>query len=214
VRDDEAPPQDFRAEVGRQFAAWQRSLYQSFRARAFREAAFGPYQAPEATVPWVNCWAGTNANNVPKPRASIDTTNCRSDTALFIANDLTTGVIQLSHSYVRTVDLNQFQFATFLTQESQPRLVGGGPYRKWYTPQRCHEDFVATAAAPDRPPLSVVWCAQAYREFDGLYDIAVTAVTEDHGSEALVSRLSLQAVGYDDAMALGKGFLEAIHAAK
>jgi serine protease Do len=215
VRDDEAaPPLDFRAQIGAQLAAWQAGLYKSFADGGFRAIAFGPYQAPEATAPWFNCWAGTNASTIPKPRASINSSNCRSDTGLFVASDLTTGIIQLNHSYVRTVDLNAFQFATFLTQEAQTRLVGGGPYRKWYTPQRCHEDFVATSPAPDRLPLRVVWCAQAYREFAGLYDVAVTAVTEDHGSEALVSRLSLQAVGYDDAVALGKRFLEAVHSTK
>jgi hypothetical protein len=59
-----------------------------------------------------------------------------------------------------------------------------------------------------------MWCAQAYREFDGLYDVALISVTQDHGSEALVSRLSLQAVGYDDAMTLGKRFLEALRVSK
>ena len=97
---------------------------------------------------------------------------------------------------------------------SQPRLVGGGPFRKWYTPQRCHEDFVGAAAAPDRPPLRVIWCAQAYREFEGLYDVALIAVTQDQGSEALVSRLSLQAVGYDDAVTLGKRFLQSVQSSK
>ena len=121
VRDDEAPPQDFRAEIGRQFVAWQSGLYKSFGAEGFRATAFGPYQAPETAAPWFNCWASTNANAMPKPRASVDSINCRSDTGLFVANDLTTGVIQLSHSYVRTVDLNQFQFATFLTQEKPTR---------------------------------------------------------------------------------------------
>jgi serine protease Do len=100
--------------------------------------------------------------------------------------------------------------AAVLSQLNQPRLVGGGPFRKWYTPQRCHEDFVGAAPAPDHPPLRVTWCAQAYREFEGLYDVALVAVTQDHGDEALVSRLNLQAVGYDDAMALGKRFLEAL----
>jgi hypothetical protein len=215
VRDNEMePPQDFRAEIGRQLAAWQSSLYKSFGEEGFRSIAFGPYQAPEATARWFDCGAQTNASAMPKPRASIDAVNCRSVSGLFVANDLNTGLIQLSHSYVRAVDLNQFQFATFLTQQSQPRLIGGGAYRKWYTPQRCHEDFVATAASPDRPPLRVVWCAQAYREFGGLYDVAVTAVTEDHGSEALVSRLGLQAVGYDDAVALSKRFLEAVRSTK
>jgi len=56
----------------------------------------------------------------------------------------------------------------------------------------------------------VIWCAQAYREFAGLYDVAVIAVTEDKGSEALVSRATLQAVGYDDAVAFSKRFLQAV----
>ncbi len=145
---------------------------------------------------------------------SINSTNCTSDTGLFVAADLNIGAIQINHSYAKAIDLNQFQFATVVTQLSQPRLVGGGPFRKWYTPERCHEGFVSAAAAPDHPPLRVTWCARAYREFDGLYDVVLIAVTQDHGSEALVSRLSLQAVGYDDAIALGGRFLEAVQVSK
>lgn len=213
VREHEMPP-DLHAEIARQLAAWQSGLYKSFGGEGFRSTLVGPYRAPETMAPWFDCWAQTNAGAMPKPRASINSTNCASDTGVFVAADLNTGAIQLSHSYVRTIDLNQFQLATVLTQLSQPRLVGGGPFRKWYTPQRCHEDFVSAAPAPDHPPLRVIWCAQAYREFEGLYDVALIAVTQDHGSEALVSRLSLQAVGYDDAMALGKRFLEAVQVIK
>ncbi len=205
---------DFRAEIGRQLAAWQAGLYKSFGDSGFRPIAFGPYQAPEATAPWFTCSAQTNAGAIPKPRASINSMSCRSDTSLYVASDLSTGTIQLGHSFVTTADLNQFQFAAVLSRQSQPPAVGGGSFRKWYTAQRCHEDFVA-AAAQDRPPqahppLRVVWCAQAYREFDSLYDVALTAVTEDNGTQALVSRLALQAIGYDAAVALSKRFLEAV----
>jgi serine protease Do len=205
---------DLRAEIARQLTAWRSALYLSLSEAGFRSAVLGPYRTPETVAPWFNCWANTNAGATPKPRANINSTNCSSDTGLYVAADLNTGVIQINHSYVKTVDLNQFQFATFLTQLSQPRLVGGGPFRKWYTPERCHEDFVGIAPALDHPPLRVIWCAQAYREFEGLYDIALIAVTQDHNSEALVSRLSLQAVGYDDAIALGKRFLEAVQVTK
>lgn len=213
VRDQERAP-DLRFEIGRQLAAWQSGLYKSLGAAGFRSTAMGPYQVPETTAPWFDCWANTNASATPKPRASINSTSCASDTSLFVATDLNTGTVQINHSYAKSVDLNQFQFATLLTQLSQPRLVGGGPFRKWYTPERCHEDFVSAAPAPNHPPLRVIWCAQAYREFEGLYDVALIAVTQDHGSEALVSRMSLQAVGYDDAMALGKRFLEAVQASQ
>ncbi|KJC35878.1 serine protease [Bradyrhizobium sp. LTSP885] len=204
------PAPDLRAEIGRQLAASQAELYKSFLDQGFRSVALGPYRTPESTVSWLNCWARTNADATPKPRASINTTTCTSDAGLFVASDLNIGNVQISHSFVKTIDLNQFQLATLLTQLSQGRVVGGGQYRKWYTPEHCHEDFVATAAASDRPPLRATWCARAYREFDGLYDVALVAVTQDDGSEALVSRLNLQAIGYDDAMALGKRFLEAL----
>jgi serine protease Do len=218
---DNPPPEgkamDFRAEIGRQLTTWQAGLYKSFGDSGFSEAAFGPYRAPETAAPWFTCWGQTNAGTIPKPRASINVMNCQSDTSLFVAGDLTTGAIQLRHAYVTSADLNQFQFAVVLGGQSQPSMAGGSRFRKWYTAQRCHEDFVAAAEhatpqarPPLHPPLRVVWCAQAYREFEGLYDVVLTAITEDNGTEALVSRLILQAVGYDAAVALGKRFLEAV----
>ncbi|HXY98583.1 MAG TPA: serine protease [Stellaceae bacterium] len=202
-------PAQFRAEIGRQLAQWQARLYESVAERGFRPVGFGPYQAPESAAPWFTCWAQTNAGQVPKPRASVDSTNCNSDTRLFIANDLNTGLIHLAHAYVRAVDLNQFQFAAFLSQQSQPSWIGGFS-RKWLTQQRCHEDFVVVAPQGEHPALRAVWCARAYRDFADLYDVSVTAITEDRGSEALVSRLGLQAVGYDDAVKLARRFLEEV----
>ncbi len=211
---DHEPPSDLRAEVARQLTTSRAGLYKAFAEKGFRLDAIGPYRAPATNAPWFNCWSDTNAGAIPKPRASINSTRCSSETGLFVASDLHTGRIEINHSYVRSVDLNQFQLATVLTQQSYPRLTGGGPFRKWYTPERCQEDFVSVASGGDHPPLRVMWCSQAYRPFEGLYDVVMTAVTQDDGSAALVSRLSLQAVGYDDAMAIARRFLEAVQVAK
>jgi hypothetical protein len=213
VRDQTVTP-DFRAEIGRQITDERRALYKSLREQGFRPTVLGPYRGPETAAPWFNCWAQTNAGVAPKPRFAMDSTSCVSETSLFVASDLNTGNIQIYHSYVRSTELNEFQFATYLAQLSQNRLQGGGPYRKWYTPERCREDFVGSVAASDHPTLRVMWCAQAYREFDGLYDVALVAVTQDDGNEALVSRLSMQAVGYDDAMDIGRRFLDAVRVSK
>jgi serine protease Do len=212
VREQKTAP-DLHDEIARQLTNWRSELYKALGDAGFRSTALGPYSAPETMAPWFNCWASTNAGETPVPRASINSTNCTSDTGLFVAADLNVGTIRIDHSYAKTIDLNQFQFATVLTQLSQPRLVSGGPFRKWYTPERCHEDFVS-AATPEHPPLRAIWCARAYRGFEGLYDVVLVAVTQDHGSEALVSRLGLQAVGYDDAIALGGRFLEAVKVSK
>jgi serine protease Do len=204
-----AAPPDFTAEIGRQFEAWQGGLYKSFDELGFRPIALGRYEAPESAAPWFSCWGRTNVDQVPKPRATVNASLCSSDTQLFIANDLNTGLIHLIHTYVKSESLNQFQFAAFLSQQIQPGFPGGWS-RKWQTRQRCNEGFVHAASEGSRPTLRTVWCARAYREFPGLYDVTLTAVTQDSGSEALVSQLAMQGVVYDSAVALGKHFLEAV----
>ena len=207
-------PPVVRTEVVRQLTAWQSNLYKSFEKDGFRSAGFGPYRVPQPASSWFNCWAQTNAGSAPKPRASINSTNCSSDTGMFVAEDLNTGSIQVNQSYVKTIDLNRFQFANSLSALSQPRLISGGPFRKWYLPEKCRQDFISNGDNAEGQTFRVIWCAQPYREFDGLYDISMISVTQDHDTEALVSRLTLQAVAYDDAMAIAQKFLESIRANK
>jgi S1-C subfamily serine protease len=208
---DATPPSaaEIRAEIGRQLAQWQDGLYRSFDEMGFRSARLGPYEAPESTAPWFTCWGRTNIDSVPKPRAAVDATSCESDTGLYVAEDLNTGVIRIYNAFVRSVDLNSFQFSAFLSREARGSWLSQSS-KRWHTRQRCHEDFLSTGAPGDRPVLRTVWCALAYREFAGLYDVSVTTVTEDRGDAALVSRLSLQGIAWDRAVTLAKRFVEAV----
>ncbi len=201
-------PADARSEITRQLTAWQAGLAQAVANKGFRPARFGPWRAPESAVPWLNCWARTNSDATPKPRAILDTTQCSTRTSLFIADDLATGQIDFSHAHARSVDLNAFQFAAFVSREVQPSWTSGVGRRR-LTEQRCHEDFVAFEGSAG-PVLRVVWCARAYRELDGLYDVSILAVTQDRDREALISRLAMRGVTYDNALALGRSFLGAI----
>jgi hypothetical protein len=197
-------PDAIRAEIARQLTAWQAGLYKTLGEQSPRFSVFGPYRALESPPALFTCWAHTNANQAPKPRGTVNTTDCRTDTSLFIAGDLSTGQIRVTHSYLKSIDLNDFQFAAFVSQYYQPAALGWN--RKRHTRMRCHESFVEPASE-EHPPMRAVWCARAYREFEGLYDVAVLAVTQDRGSEALVMRLSMQGVAYDNATELAKRFL-------
>ncbi|MEI9984072.1 MAG: serine protease [Aliidongia sp.] len=121
---------DLKAEIGRQLSAWQAGFYHAIGEAGFKTAIAGPYRAPESSAPWFTCWAQTNAEAVPKPRATIDRTSCYSDSRLFVAEGLNTGLIQLSHAYIRSADLNAMQFANVLTQQGRGGMTGQWP-RKW-----------------------------------------------------------------------------------
>lgn len=199
-------PQAIRAEIGRQLAAWQEGLYRTLAEQAPRKAVFGPYEAPESPATLFHCWAHTNADEVPQPRATVNTTSCYTNASVFLSGDLNTGQIRTMHAYLKSRDLNDFQFAAFLSWHYQALSPPWNLRR--HTRTRCHEAVVE--GAQDRPLLRAVWCARAYREFDGLYDVSVLAVTQDRPREALVAKLSMQGVAYDNAMQLAQRFLREV----
>jgi serine protease Do len=205
------PPLDLahvRDEIDRQLITWQGAFYHALGEQGFKAAPLGPYEAPESSAPWFNCWARTNADQTPKPRAQLDSTSCSSTSSLFIAEDIETGRAELSHAYVRSIDLNPFQFAAFVSQY----YGGAGMIRSWsrkrLTQPECHEDFIERGDGEKAGPvLRTVWCARAYRDFAGIYDVAITTVTQDRDKEALVSRLAMQGVSYENAITLAQRFV-------
>ena len=203
-----------REDIDRQLLAWQADFYHALGEQGFRGTRLGPYQAPESAAPWFNCWARTNADQTPKPRAQMDSTSCSSQSSLFIAEDIETGRAELTHAYVRSVDLNSFQFAAFLSQYYGAAGMIRSWSRKRLTQPQCHEDFIEHAEGGVGPVLRTVWCARAYRAFAGVYDVSITTVTQDRDKEALISRVTLQGVSYDNALALAQRLVGEIAWAK
>jgi S1-C subfamily serine protease len=201
-----------REEVGRQLDGWQGTFFEALQREGFRTALYGPYRGLESAAPWMTCWAATNADQIPKPRTAVNTTRCTSSTGIFVSDRILTGRVDLSYSHYKAIDLNAFQFAKELSQRSGPSLGGGAGGGKRLTEQECRDDFVGGGAA--RPPLRATWCMRAYREFEGLYNVTLLALTQDRDREALLAQLTMQGVSHGNAVALGRRFMEAIQWAR
>jgi serine protease Do len=196
-------------EVGRQLDGWQAAFYESLKGLGFRGARYGPYSGLESAAPWMTCWASTNADQLPKPRTAVNTTQCSTMTGIFVSDRILTGRVDLSYSYYKAVDLNAFQFAKELSQRSFSRGFDGGRSGKRLTEQECRDDFVR-AGTGKRPALRATWCMRAYRDFEGLYNVTLLALTQDRDREALLAQLTMQGVSQANAVAMGRRFLEAI----
>ncbi|HXF78297.1 MAG TPA: serine protease [Usitatibacter sp.] len=199
-----------REEVGRQLDGWQAGFYDTLKGQGFKSGTFGPYRGMESSAPWMTCWGATNADQLPKPRTAINSTRCSSATGIFVSDKILTGRVDLAYSYYKAIDLNAFQFARELSQRTWSFDGGAG---KRLTEQECRDDFVM-AGAGARPPLRTTWCMRAYREFEGLYNVTLIALTQDRSREALLAQLSMQGVSYSNAVALGRRFLESIQWAR
>lgn len=201
-----------REEVGRQLDGWQAAFYEALKNEGFRSARYGPYRGLESAAPWMTCWAATNADQLPLRRVAVNTTRCSSSTGLFVSDRIVTGRVDLTYSYFKAIDLNAFQFARELSQRSGGPAFGPGGGKR-LTEQECRDDFVSAGGA-DAPALRATWCMRAYREFEGLYNVTLLALTQDRSREALLATLAMQGVSHANAVALGRRFLEAIQWAR
>lgn len=198
-----------RAEIGRQLLAWQAGFYDQLTRQGFKDARFGAYTGPESAARWMNCWASTNANAVPKPRHVQSSTRCDSQTGLYVSNHIYTGRLTMDLTWYQATDLNAFQFANLLSGPGGSGFGGfGGRGNRRMTEQVCRHEFIAGDAT--HPRLRATWCARAYREFEGLYDVIIIALTQDRSRAALQARLTLRGVAWDNAETLGKRFLDSI----
>lgn len=200
-----------RTEIARQLTARQQRLYQALTESGWQDARFGRYAAPEPRAGWMNCWAQTNAAELPRPRAQISTTRCAMQEQVFLAGDLGSGHFEYTHTHVRATGLNAFQLAQQINHPYFAPLFGSGGKRR--TRPFCRDAFVHPDGGAG-PTLRATWCARAYREFDGLYDVSVSLVTQDRSDEALVSATAMQGVSWDTAMAVARRFMEGIRWAK
>lgn len=198
-----------REEVGRQFETWQRGFFGALEREGFKATPFGPYRGAESAAPWITCWARTNADQMPKPRVSIQSTHCNSGGGLFVSDKIVSGRVDMSFSHHKSVDLNRFQFAEALSK-STARWSGNAGRR--LTEQRCEDRFVAGVEGK-RPLLRATWCTRAYRDFEGLYNVTIVAATQDRPTEALVAQITMLGVSHANAVSLGRRFLETIEVA-
>ncbi|MBD8527174.1 S1 family peptidase [Pseudomarimonas arenosa] len=198
-----------RAEISNQLLAWQERLYQQLLAdQSPRSVQFGDYRVEESELPWFSCWASTNSDERPKPKVRVQSNRCTMQNGVFVAGDLDTGLVETSYAYARTSELNDWQFAQFLS-----RIYSPGNQRYYdgerLTATQCHDSFVR-GEQPGQPPLRALICAQAYKEFEQLYEVEVAAVTQDQNHQALVAKLSMRGVSYPNAMAAAQRFLHGI----
>ncbi|MDR3159237.1 MAG: serine protease [Zoogloeaceae bacterium] len=202
-----------REEIVAQVLRWQEDFFSALKAQGFRQAVFGAYRAPESKAAWFDCWSETNSDERPKPKVRINGSSCGTDTGIYLSNDVHhAGNANIAHTHLKSVDLNAVQFARAVSDYYGTLRFSGSGYGSGITVSDCREDFLSGAADPQRPVLRLTWCARAYRDFPGLYDFSLAAVTQDREDEALVSKLAMAGVSFAHAIAMSREFLAMLKA--
>jgi S1-C subfamily serine protease len=200
----EGRPKRFQDEVRAQLVEHQAMLMQRLLAAPLPVARFGRYEAPDSPGPFVRCW-GRADNEETKPY-EVDAKICVPEFRVFVSDDLQTGDLRFGHTVLRSRGLGAVRFAGLLEGRFGAEGADGYANKKDLTAYRCRDDFVARDAGAVR----AVLCVRGYKRFEGLYDVRLRVLTLDSASEALLSSLALNGVGYESGLAFARRYLERI----
>lgn len=198
-----APPKDFNPLIAEQLLAHQRAMVGRLLDSPFTIKNMGPYRVPVRESGQLRCWGRSNAQAAAS--FSADTMSCAMESAIYVSDSQQTGLVSMTHQYLRSASLHPLRFAALASSEfgldslgstRDPRLTG----------PLCSERFVHANALP----LRAVVCARAYRKFPGLYNFTLLTASTDDAQASLQSRLDLAGVSYDNGMRVTRAFLNAL----
>ncbi|MFN9031618.1 MAG: S1C family serine protease [Betaproteobacteria bacterium] len=190
--------------------AFQREVLDEAMRAPWSTQPRGPYQAPAFLTDRLQCESSrgneTTAAGAPVP-LQRQVYRCGTLRWIELDDSFTAGGLAYKQTYLKRQTLNRVQF-NHAVQGAVTEGLLARPGRRM-AGQVCSDR--RTLAGPEAAlPVRLLWCAQAYREFAGLYDVQIGVATRDRADEALVVRMTVEGVSWDTATAYTKRLLETI----
>ena len=191
------------AEITRQLMQHQQTLTERLLAAAPRSERYGRYTVPLPPEEMSRCWGDGQA---PEPRNlfHVESSQCSIDSGVYTgerASDV--GSLQLRYEAYDAPRLHPLAFARQYSSSfaSEPLNWRGSAER---SAAECRQSFVRLKGMDAR----VVLCMRAYRKFTGLHDLMVLAVSLNQPTAAVLGRMDVTGLSFDNAMRLSRHFLD------
>jgi S1-C subfamily serine protease len=199
-----SPSKDFVGDVTRQILAYQDEYIGQMLADSIPVVTLGSFELPSAPSRFFKCWA--NASHDDERPYEIARHQCSTDDWVFIADEQSTGIVELEHRVLSSRSLNALRFSALYTYQFDP--TGEEPYgdKEQVTRFRCTAENVRTTGATLRAAL----CVRRYRNLPGLYDAIVRSAVLGKTGTGVVSVFQLSGVSFENAQKVARRYLDRI----
>jgi hypothetical protein len=186
----------------------QKNLIERLLNKEWPQVPLGQAKVIGEIEPFIHCWGDHKSPD--DDRLYAETMNaCRLGENIFLSSDVNTGPISYEFQWLASNSLNRFRFYELYKKQ----LAGGGPdnrvNKKNATNYSCHDDFVTMTDA-NNTVIKATFCARAYKEYSGLFDVFYIAGTVDQNQQALLAHFTLSGVEQATAEAFSRKFMESI----
>lgn len=199
------------AELLDEVAAQLREYQQAYLGKLFetepRMVDFGPFRVMTDPAPVFRCWGGAERSDErdDEPMYTEIWHRCGTDDDVFIADDQSSGVVELVHVALTSTKLNPAQFGTLYSARFGYDDTPGGD-EKHVTSWKCTTRNVAAA----RTPVRAVLCLRGLKKIPGLYDGVLKVALLGRSNAGLISTLTLSGASWENIERLTSRYLERV----
>lgn len=201
---------DFRTVITRQLDAEQARQSTLAFARPWKSESFGGYRVPDILSEYSDCASASNQSADAPPPVERKIISCSFKTSTQPVSGEISSFIAYKYSLVQAraaSRLNAFQLSSAADPVFQENMLS--PQTPTAAPQQCQSRL--THAGPKQElPVRLLWCAQAYRDFPGIYDFQVSVAAQKKGQAILISRLTLAGFSWQNALGFTQRLLEGL----
>ena len=201
------PATDLLSEIADQLRMYQQAYLGHLLEDEPRLVDFGPFRVITDPAPVFRCWGGAERSDDrdDEPMYHEIWHRCGTDDDVFIAEDQSSGVVELVHVAITSNRLNAAQFgALYSTRFGFDDTPNGD--EKHVTVWKCTTRNVAAAQTPVR----AVLCLRGLKKLPGLYDGVLKVAVLGRSNAGLISTLTLSGASWENIERLTTRYLERV----
>jgi len=199
-------PAEFQAEITRQLIQHSTTLMERLMRRNPLPVQYDAgYAVPDAADPYMHCWA--NESTDAKLFFNVRSNSCQGKSDVYVGQDINVGSVLFESLLYQSDKLDSLRFWR-LVQRVYDRQDESSYdiQRKHFTQYECSDSVIDLNGMPAKAAL----CMRAYRKFPGLYDFSLRLVSLRENKRALITKLKLSGVTYEDGMRMVRHFMGAL----
>jgi len=204
------PITDYRTAITAQLSAEQARQTSIAFAKPWQTESFGHYRVPLILPDQRDCGAASNQSAEAPPPVLRKLITCSFKTSTQPVPGEISSFIMYRYTLLqprKAGGLNAFQLSGAVDPVFREGIAS--PQTVTAAPQQCVNRY--TYAGPKQElPVRLLWCAQAYRDFPGIYDFQVSVSGRKQNADVLVARLTLAGFDWNNALGFTQHFLENI----
>lgn len=193
----------FQPEITRQMKLHSITLVERLTRKPLPVQSDAGYAVPDAADPYIRCWA--SKSDKEKLFFSVRSYSCSGNSNVFIGQGINMGSVFYESMLYQNDSLDPFRFGHLL-QKAYGERDDFNADIKHFSKFACTDSIVELNGMPVKAAL----CMRAYLKYAGLYDFDLRIVSLRESKHALVTKLNLNGIAYEDGMRMVSHYMEAI----